>query len=373
MGSRAPPVTAVVAAYNEAAVIDRCLAAVSRSRYSNLVEIIVIDDGSTDRTADIVDAMAVRDRRIRLIRRPNGGKPSALNRAFVEARTDVVVTLDADTLLRSDTVDQLARGFADDSSGSLGAVAGRVKVGNLRNLLTRWQALEYLIQIGVDRSAQNALRAIMVVPGACAAWRREAVLRVGGYSSQTLAEDCDLVLALHQRGYRVLQNDRAEAFTEAPETFRDLSRQRFRWTFGNTQALWKHRSMILNLRYGWLGMFTLPTAAISIMLPVVFLPFVYVMTVMTIQSNNEAMLVTYAAIFLAVQSVQAVAGVALSRENPRHLLIVPLYRLIAEPLRAYLLYKSAFTALRGTRSRWNKVARTGTAQILATTGAEVQR
>jgi biofilm PGA synthesis N-glycosyltransferase PgaC len=131
--------------------------------------------------------------------------------------------------------------------------------------------------------------------------------------------------------------------------------------------------MILNLRYGWLGMFTLPTAAISIMLPVVFLPFVYVMTVMTIQSNNEAMLVTYAAIFLAVQSVQAVAGVALSRENPRHLLIVPLYRLIAEPLRAYLLYKSAFTALRGTRSRWNKVARTGTAQILATTGAEVQR
>jgi len=373
VNSRGPPVTAVIAAFNEAAVIGRCLAAVCHSRYANLVEIIVIDDGSTDETGDIVDAMANRDPRIRLIRRPNGGKASALNRAFVEARAEVVVTLDADTLLRSDTIDQLVRAFADDPDRRLGAVAGRVKVGNLRNVLTRWQALEYLIQIGVDRSAQAALHAIMVVPGACAAWRRGAVLRAGGYSSQTLAEDCDLVLALHRRGYRVVQNDRAEAYTEAPETLRDLSRQRFRWTFGNTQALWKHRSMILNLRYGWLGMFTLPSAAISIVLPVVFLPFVYVMAVITIQGKNGAMLLTYAAIFLAVQSVQAAAGVALSREDPRHLLIVPIYRLIAEPLRAYLLYKSVIIALRGTRSRWNKVARNGTAQILATTGAEVRR
>lgn len=369
---RAPPVTAVIAAFNEAAVIARCLATVCGSRYTGLVEIIVIDDGSTDETADIVEGLAARDQRIRLIRQPNGGKPSALNRAFVEAQAELVVTLDADTLLRPDTIDHLVRSFAHDPDGRLGAVAGRVKVGNLCNLLTRWQALEYLIQIGVDRSAQDALGAIMVVPGACAAWRREAVLRVGGYSSQTLAEDCDLALALHRRGYRVVQNDRAESFTEAPASFRDLSRQRFRWTFGNTQALWKHRSMILNPRYGWLGMFTLPSAAISIVLPVVFLPFVYVMAVVTIQRQNASMLVTYGAIILAVQAVQAVAGVALSRESPRHLLILPVYRPIAEPLRAYLLYKSVITALRGTRSRWHKVARNGTVRIRETTSAEVQ-
>jgi cellulose synthase/poly-beta-1,6-N-acetylglucosamine synthase-like glycosyltransferase/peptidoglycan/xylan/chitin deacetylase (PgdA/CDA1 family) len=364
---RAPPVTAVIAAYNEAAVIARCLTAVCASRYPGLVEILVIDDGSTDATADIVQAAAARDRRIRLIRRPNGGKPSALNRAFAEAGGEVVVTLDADTLLTPDTIDHLLRRFIeDDAHGRLGAVAGTVKVGNLRNLLTRWQGLEYLMQIGVDRSAQDALHAIMVVPGACAAWRREAVLSVGGYSSQTLAEDCDLALQLQAVGYRVVQSDRAQSFTEAPETFRDLSRQRFRWTFGNVQALWKHRSMMFNARYGLLGMFSMPMAALAVLLPVVFLPFVYVMTALTIQQQDASVLLVYGAIVLAVQYVQAVAGVALCRESPKHLLIVPIYRLIAEPLRAYLLYRSALTVLRGTQSGWLRVARTGTVRVRET-------
>jgi cellulose synthase/poly-beta-1,6-N-acetylglucosamine synthase-like glycosyltransferase/peptidoglycan/xylan/chitin deacetylase (PgdA/CDA1 family) len=367
-----PPVSAVVAAYNEEAVIGRCLEAVCASRYADLLEIIVIDDGSTDATADIVRDWSVRDSRIRLISRPNGGKPSALNRAFVEARGEIVVTLDADTLLTPATIDHLLAGFAQDPDGRLGAVAGTVKVGNLSNLLTRWQALEYLMQIGVERSAQDALHAIMVVPGACAAWRREAVLRVGGYSSQTFAEDCDLALQLQHAGYRVIQSDRAESYTEAPTTFRDLRRQRFRWMFGNVQSLWKHRSMILNPRYGWLGVFTLPTAAISTLLPVIFLPFVYAMAVLTIQRQDASLLLTYAAIIMAIQFVQAGAGVLLSRENPRHLLIVPLYRLIGEPLRAYLLYKTALTALRGTRSSWHKVARTGTVRMGETVKVEAR-
>src|SRR5262249_39228580 len=155
------------------------------------------------------------------------------------------------------------------------------------------------------------------------------------------AEDCDLALQLQHAGYRVIQSDRAESYTEAPTTFRDLSRQRFRWMFGNVQSLWKHRSMILNPRYGWLGFFTLPTAAISTLLPVIFLPFVYAMAVLTIQAQDGWLLLTYAAIIMAIQFVQAAAGVLLSRENPKHLLIVPLYRLIGEPLRAYLLYKTA--------------------------------
>ena len=91
------PVTAVVSAFNEEAVIGQCLTALCQSRYHELVEIIVVDDGSTDNTAGVVEAMARRDRRIRLLRQPNRGKPHGLNRAFVEAQTDVVVTLDADT------------------------------------------------------------------------------------------------------------------------------------------------------------------------------------------------------------------------------------------------------------------------------------
>lgn len=367
-----PSASAVVAAYNEEAVIGRCLAALCGSRCGELTEIIVVDDGSTDDTADIVRSWQERDRRVRLISRPNGGKAGALNRGFVEAGGEIVITLDADTLLTPGTAGHLLRRFVDDDDGRLGAVAGTVKVGNLGNVLTRWQALEYVMQIGVDRSAQDALHAIMVVPGACAAWRRDAVLRVGGYSSQTFAEDCDLALQLQHAGYRVVQCDDAESYTEAPVTFRDLRRQRFRWMLGNVQALWKHRSMMLNPRYGWLGMFTLPAAAVSILLPLVFLPFVYAMAVLTIQGQRGWMLLLYAAVIMAVQFVQAAAGVLLSREDPRHLWMVPLYRLIGEPLRAYLLYKTALTAMRGTRSSWNKVSRSGTVRVRETPQAEVR-
>jgi cellulose synthase/poly-beta-1,6-N-acetylglucosamine synthase-like glycosyltransferase/peptidoglycan/xylan/chitin deacetylase (PgdA/CDA1 family) len=359
-GQRAPPVTVVLAAFNESAVIAGCLTALCRSRYRELVEIIVVDDGSTDDTAAIVEAMAAGDHRIRLLRQPNRGKASAMNRAFGEAWTDVVVTLDADTVFTPHTIGRLVKGFASDPCRRLGAVAGNVKIGNLGNALTRWQALEYIMQIGVDRSAQELLRAIVVVPGACAAWRRSPVLSVGGFSSETLAEDCDLALQLQRRGYRVTQSVRAEAFTEVPESLRQLSKQRLRWTFGNMQALWKHRSMMLNPRYGWLGLLTLPMAAFSLVMPLVFVPFVYAMAAVTLSQGRGSVLLAYGAILLSVQLLQAVAGVALTRERPVHLLMVPFYRLIAEPLRAYLVYKSALTVLQGTRSGWNKVTRRGT-------------
>ncbi len=369
---RGPTVTAVVAAYNEEAVIGRCLQALMRSRGDRLREIVVIDDGSTDRTADIVAAAARGDARIRLIRQPNQGKAVALNRGFERARSEVVVTLDADTLLDPDAVGYFSDSFGADRSGRLGAAAGVVRVGNVGNLVTRWQALEYLIQTAVDRAAQHALRAIMIVPGACAAWRRSAVLAAGGYSSETLAEDCDLALELQKHGYRVIQEDRAWSSTEAPETFRDLRRQRFRWTFGSVQALWKHRGMMLNVRYRWLGLFVLPIAALGVMMPLVFLPFVYAVTAIAAVGHDTGTLLQYGTIILLLQTTQAVAAIALSRQTPRHLLVVPIYRLIAEPLRAYLLYKSALVMLRGTRSRWHKVRRTASIPIREPAKAEVR-
>ena len=368
-----PAVTAVVAAFNEEAVIAKCLAAIRNSRYPELGEILVIDDGSTDSTADVVAELAKRDSRIRLIRQPNLGKARALNRAFSEASFPIVVTLDADTLLNPTTVDHLVRPFIEDTGERLGAVAGTVKVGNIGNAVTRWQALDYLIQVGIDRGAQHALRAIIVVPGACAAWRRDGVLAVGGYSVQTLAEDCDLALALQAAGYEVVQANRAECVTEAPRTFRDLARQRFRWTFGNAQSLWKHRSMMFNKRYGWLGFYSLPLAALALLMPIVFLPFVYAMLALTVAEQGPRVLLIYGALFLAVQLVWSLAAIILCRESMRHLLIVPIYRFIAEPLRAYVLGRSTLAVLRGSRSRWHKVARTGTVRVREAVHAEAPK
>lgn len=356
-----PTVSVVIPAYNEERVIDKTLRPLLRSRYGNIVEYLVVDDGSTDDTAEIVGRLADRDGRIRLLRQENGGKASALNRGFHQSRGQVVVTLDADTVFTPTTVGNLVRHFTINQQRRrrLGAVCGVIRVGNLRNLITRWQALEVVTQLGVERGSQDLMRGIMVVPGACAAWRRDAVLSARGFSPATLTEDCDMALALQRLGYRVTQDDEAVCYTEVPETLRTLSRQRFRWLYGNLQALWKHRRMILNPRYGWLGLVTLPQAVMSVVLPVLFVPFVFAMALITIQGGGFAVLLLYSALFLLVRLVMAVVGIWLTRERAVHLLMVPVYPLIFEPLRAYLLYRSLYLILRGTRLGWNKLQRTG--------------
>lgn len=358
-----PAVSVVIAAYNEEGVIAKTLASLARTTYRKVVEYIVVDDGSDDGTADVVAQMAALHPRIRLLRQANGGKARALNRGFEHARGQVVVTLDADTLFMPDTVGNLVRHFLADPGRKVGAVCGVIKVGNLRRLLSRWQALDYVTQLGVDRGAQDLMRGIMVVPGACAAWRRTAVLGVGGYSSSTLTEDCDMAVTLQRHGYRVLQEDKAVSLTEVPESALALMRQRFRWLYGNIQVIWKHRRMILNPAHGWLGMVTLPAAVMSVVVPVVFMPLVYVMAVMTIRGQGLQLVLVYAGLFFGVQLVTALVSVRLMRERAVHLLMVPLYRVIYEPLRAYLLYKAAYAVLSGRRHSWRKGERTGTVDL----------
>ena len=354
-----PSVSVLIAAYNEEAVITRTINRLLASTYP-IAELLVVDDGSTDRTAALVTEAAAVDPRVRLIRQPNRGKWSALNNGLGSVTSEIVVTLDADTVFRPDTVTNLIRRFAVEKRGELAAVAGVVRVGNRRrNLLTRWQALEYLAQIGVERAAQDALGAIMVVPGACAAWRRKAVLAVGGYSNATLAEDADLTLALQQAGYRVGQADEAVADTEAPEDVDGLLAQRIRWTFGNLQSIFRHRRMLFRPRHGWLGMVVLPCYVLSVLLPIIFLPFVTVMAALTVMSQGWKVLALYFTIFVLANMVVAAVAVRLMHERFTHVLMVPIYRIIYEPLRAYLLYSSVSLAVKGVRLGWNKLRRTG--------------
>jgi peptidoglycan-N-acetylglucosamine deacetylase len=353
------PVSVVIAAYNEEKVIRRTLETLLSSTYPFL-ELLVVNDGSTDRTAIEVEAMMERDPRIRLINQPNRGKWAALNNGTAQARGDILVTLDADTIFTPDTVANLVRQFAVDPDGRLGAVAGVVRVGNReRNLLTRWQGLEYLTQIGVERSAYAQLGAVPIIPGACAAWRKAAITEVGGYSHATLAEDCDLTLSLHQARWRVSQDDEALAYTEAPDHADALLAQRIRWTFGTLQAIFKHRNMLLRRRYGWLGMAVLPYMVISVVVPIVFLPFIAVMGVLAVQNSGWAIVGLYFLLFLALHLLIAAVAIILMRERWANLLMVPIYRVVHEPLRAYLLYTSVYLAMRGVKLGWNKLQRTG--------------
>ncbi|MBA3812379.1 MAG: glycosyltransferase, partial [Caulobacteraceae bacterium] len=223
-----PFISVLIPCFNEEKVIVASVSRILNSQWKRL-EVLILDDGSADRTAAVVREAFGGDPRVSLLSFENGGKARALNRGLARTRGDIVVALDADTLFPPDTLPRLARWFVDPR---VGAVAGNAIVGNRLNLITRWQALEYVTAQNLERRALAALGAVTVVPGAVGAWRREALADVGGYPADTLAEDQDLTLALQRAGWRVEFDSAARAYTEAPDTVAGLLNQRFRWSFG---------------------------------------------------------------------------------------------------------------------------------------------
>ncbi|BCI53990.1 hypothetical protein NIIDNTM18_32680 [Mycolicibacterium litorale] len=365
--NRLPAVSVVLAAYNEQNVIARTLSELRRSAYPpGRFEVVAVDDGSTDDTLAILHEVAGTWPGLRVVHQVNSGKSSAINNGINHASptSTVIVTMDADTLFRPDTVRNLARHFARNTHGKrVGAVAGHIKVGNRRNVVTAWQSLEYISGICVTRMAERLLNAISIVPGACSAWDRTALAQIGGFCDDTMAEDCDATLSLQRRGYRILQENDAIADTEAPETLRALAKQRKRWTYGNIQALWKHRDMVFRPRYGVLAMVTMPYAALSLLVPLLFMPLTIVAAAMSVAAGNWQSIAVYAGFVAALHMIISVTAIAMARERPWHLLVVPIYRVIYEPLRAYLLYASAYRALKGTVVAWDKLERRNTVSV----------
>ncbi|MBV9510157.1 MAG: glycosyltransferase, partial [Caulobacteraceae bacterium] len=249
-----PLVSVLIPCFNEERVIAASVARILESNWSRL-EVVVLDDGSTDRTAEEVERHFGAEPRVRLLRFANGGKAQALNKGLDHVKGEIVVALDADTLFPPSTIARLARWFADPT---IGAVAGNALVGNRRNVVTRWQALEYVTAQNLERRALAALGAVTVVPGAVGAWRRSALEQLGGYPADTLAEDQDLTIAVQRAGWRVEFDPDARAYTEAPETVSGLLKQRFRWSFGTLQCLWKHRQALFNRKRPVLGFVALP-------------------------------------------------------------------------------------------------------------------
>jgi cellulose synthase/poly-beta-1,6-N-acetylglucosamine synthase-like glycosyltransferase/spore germination protein YaaH/peptidoglycan/xylan/chitin deacetylase (PgdA/CDA1 family) len=261
-----PEVSVMIPAYNEQSVIVNTVRAAIASDYPKL-EILVIDDGSTDRTAELVRENFGGDPRIRLLLQANGGKPSALNHALSEATGEITVCIDADTIVDPEAIPRLVRHFADPR---VGAVAGNVKVMNRNRWITRWQALEYITSQNLEKRAFDLLNCIPVVPGAAGAWRTDLLRSNGGFSGDTVAEDTDLTLTIRRNGWKILYDEDAIGRTEVPETVEALIRQRFRWTFGTLQAVWKHRDTVGKPRYGTLGWIAVPNIFMfQIVLPLV--------------------------------------------------------------------------------------------------------
>jgi len=365
-GQRDPvrQVSIVVPGYNEAKVIERTIQSLLASEGVE-VEIIVVDDGSTDGTAEVVRDAFKDEKRVRLVRLVNGGKARALNEGFRRATHEIVVAMDADTIFFPDTVKNLARRFDDPR---VAAVAGRALVGNTDHFIGRWQSLEYVVGQAIERRAWHLLGVVSVVPGAVGAWRRDATLAAGGFGTDTLAEDSDLSIDLQVRGWRVEYAPDALALTEAPESVGALLKQRFRWCFGVLQTVWKHKKAIVlpPKKNPVIGVVLLPAVLLSHIATPLLAPIADIAALIAIFLGYGSTVLPYALALLLAELILTVTALAIDRGPMRLMWDWPINRSLYRWILFIALSRAAAAALRGTAVGWGKLVRTGTVQLSQT-------
>jgi cellulose synthase/poly-beta-1,6-N-acetylglucosamine synthase-like glycosyltransferase len=333
------PVSILVAAYNEERTIVASVASLLSLRYPEF-EVLVVSDGSTDGTIDrLIEGFALVEqprvyrrvlltqpilRSFRSLRYPNlivveklrGGRADALNAALNHARYPLVAAVDADTVLDAEAVLRASRRFLEDDrvvavGGTVrpinGAVVDGGKVTHLRiphRWIERFQILEYARAFFTGRAGWSYFGALLIISGAFGLFRRETVMQVGGFSTQTVCEDMELVVRLHKqlrragKPYRILFTPDPICWTEVPSTIRVLRRQRNRWHRGLWETLWTHRDMVLNPRYGRLGFVAVPYFLFFEALGPIVEVFGY--TVMILGFFLHILFVQFALLFLAL-------------------------------------------------------------------------
>jgi len=356
-----PKVSVIVPAYNEELTVTRTIENLLKSDYP-LFDIVFVDDGSKDQTFANVKAAFSNRENVQILTKPNGGKASALNFGLSQANGEILVCIDADTLLLPDAISKMVPYFVDEQ---VGAVAGNVQVGNTVNLLTQWQKMEYTTSQNFERRALDTVNAILVVPGAIGAFRKSALDQINGFTTDTLAEDCDLTVRLHRADYKVRSCNEAISLTEAPETMKMFMKQRFRWTFGMMQTFWKHRDLLFNLRKPNLGWIMLPNLLIFGFIIPLLSPVVDLLFVIGLFSPHALFYaMTYVLFFLVDWMVSALAyrydGQKFTLWNAGVLFV---QRFAYRQIFFIILIKSYLKAMKGELASWGILKRTGNVKI----------
>lgn len=360
-----PLVTIVVPGYNEELNAVKTVESLLRQDYPAL-QVLFVDDGSTDQTFEKVSLAFKGNSKVEVVRKPNGGKASALNYGIKMAQADFLVCIDADTQLLPDAVRRLMEKMI--SAPCVGAVAGTVRVGNNVNLLTRWQRIEYIIAQNFDRRALDLVNGISVVPGAIGAFSKAAVQEAGGFTTDTLAEDCDLTIRILRAGYRVFNCAEAVAVTEAPETLSQFMKQRFRWCYGIMQSFWKNRDACFRPAFGGLGLVSLPNLLIFQVLLPILAPLADLMLVFSLFWNqgsgaaNLHMALFYGS-FLIVDLLVSITAFRYEKQALRDVWWIIPQRFVYRQLMYVVLYRSIRKAIKGEGQGWGVLNRTGRAQL----------
>jgi cellulose synthase/poly-beta-1,6-N-acetylglucosamine synthase-like glycosyltransferase/peptidoglycan/xylan/chitin deacetylase (PgdA/CDA1 family)/spore germination protein YaaH len=354
-----PPVSIIVPAYNEEVTAIKTIQSLLKTEYPEFM-IIFVDDGSKDKTYQVVLEAYGNHPLVKVLTKPNGGKASALNFGITHAEHEYVVCIDADTQLKTDAIYHLMSYFTDEE---IGAVAGTVKVGNENNIITNWQSIEYITAQNMDRRAFDIINSITVVPGAIGAFRKSAIFRAGGFTYDTLAEDCDLTMRILKQGYVIKNCAEAVAYTEAPETLNMLLKQRFRWSFGVIQSFWKNRDALFNKKYKYFGMVGMPNILIfQIILPL-FSPLADLIMLLGLFGDKPEKMLVYYVAFVFIDFLVAIIAFRMEKEDYRKLVYIIPQRFIWRQLMYYILFKSIRKALKGELNTWGVLKRTGNVKL----------
>lgn len=354
-----PLVSIIVPAYNEEVNAVSSLKNLLKQTYPHF-NIIFVDDGSKDQTYKCVSEAFKGNDKLKIFSKANGGKASALNYGIEHTNAEFVVCIDADTKLYSNVLELLVSHFiAPNSNPKLAAVAGNVKVGNQVNLLTKWQAIEYVTSQNFDRMAYANINAITVVPGAIGAFRKSAIEKIGGFATDTLAEDCDLTMRLLREGYVVGNENKAIAVTEAPENTKQFIKQRSRWTFGVMQSFWKHRDTLFKKKYEGLGLWAIPNMLVFQFIIPTFSPLADVLMILGLFAGNAKQILFYYLIFMLVDASVSIAAFIFEKEKLQNLLWIIPQRFVYRWIMYIVLFKSYQKAIKGEMQSWGILKRTG--------------
>ncbi|WP_141431128.1 polysaccharide deacetylase family protein [Bacillus sp. 03113] len=354
-----PFVSVIIPAYNEEKVILNTIKSVLKSNYSNF-EIIIVDDGSTDLTSKVVSESFPEDEQILLLKKRNEGKAKAINFGIQHAKGNILIAIDADTIVSSKAISLLVHHFTDQK---VAAVSGNIKVGNLCNLLTYWQHIEYVTGFNLEKRAFASLNCVTVVPGAIGAWRKKIVQDLGYFTADTLAEDTDMTLRILRQGYKVKIEERANAFTEAPESTKNLLKQRFRWTFGTLQCVWKHKKAFFEGKNKSLGFIAIPNMFLFQFVFPLFAPFLDILFLLGLVSGHIHQSFLYYIAYFMTDFLICLIAFRVEKLSLKPIILIFLQRIVYRYLLLFVVWTSIIAAIRGNRVGWSKLKRSGKMDI----------
>ena len=350
-----PRISIIIPAYNEEKVVARTIETIIEADYPDK-EIIVVDDGSKDNTFEV--ASEFNGRGVKVVRRPNGGKFAALNTGIAVSTGEIIITVDADSMITRVSLSEIVRGFEDPD---VAGVAGNLKVYNRTNILTKLQALEYIVQIQIVRRAFENFGSLTVASGAFSAFRKAALKEAGNYDPDYLLEDFDITIKLLKSHQILHGSNEAVCYTEAPETLQDVYKQRLSWFRGDFQNFWKHRDAFFNPRFGIMNKLTFPYMLLSMTL-VPFASLVVIVTSVIMLIDGEWMtLVLALALFMALQLLISILAILIADEDLKLAIYSPLFIVGYKQFLDFTMIKALIDIILagGTYPRREKVARIG--------------